>query len=91
MLKRLMLWLRIVPPPRRYFRCGTPLILAEPEARERILRQWREEDEHYVAWVEAHPRPKKEWLERARRIRGTSAAETGRALLVRPPKTCRNP
>lgn len=63
MLKRLLLWLRIAPPPKRYFRCGTPLIGAPPDVCERILRQWREEDARYVTWVLAHPRPKKEWLD----------------------------
>ena len=69
MLKRLLLWLRILPPPKRYFRCGTPLIGAPPDVCERIEQRWREEDAHYVAWVDAHPRPKKEWLEIVRGIR----------------------
>jgi hypothetical protein len=69
MLRRLWLWLRIEKPPKQYFRCGTPLLWGPPEAARLLEQRWREEDEKYAAWVEAHPRPKEEWLDQARRIR----------------------
>ena len=70
MLRRLMLWLRIVPPPEQYFRCGWAYLQCSAEGQKRLAEQWDEEDERYAAWVEAHPRPKMEWVEQARRIRG---------------------
>jgi hypothetical protein len=76
MLKRLLFWLRIEAPqkridapPKRYYRCGTMLMRSSPEGQKRIIQRWQEEDDRFVAWVEAHPRPKKEWLEVVHDIR----------------------
>lgn len=69
MLKRLLLWLRVEAPPKRYYRCGTMWMRLSPEDQKLMSQRWREEDEQFIAWVEAHPRPKKEWVEQARRIR----------------------
>jgi len=80
MFKRLLLWLRIEAPPKRYYRCGTMMMRLSPDQQKLLCQQWHEEDEQFIAWVEAHPRPKKEWLEKVHRIRAAwSASQAARA------------
>jgi hypothetical protein len=56
-------------PPALPYRCGTMLLRSKPEQRKAIFEAWRRAEEQYVAWVEAHPRPKREWVEIAAQLR----------------------
>jgi hypothetical protein len=74
----LHLWLklfRIGAPPALPFRCGTMLLEADPEAARRIGATWNEAEDHYIAWVMAHPRPRSSWLETVNRLRRFRSVE----------------
>jgi hypothetical protein len=66
--RRLLLWLRIEPPPFVGTRCGTPLIGATAARRRATLAAWEAHELTYINWVKAHPRPKPEWVKRMRRL-----------------------
>lgn len=90
MIKRLLLWLgmevppskRVEEPPRRYYRCGTMYLRSSPEGQRRLAQAWREEDARFVAWVEAHPHPKAEWLDEAQRVRARLSNWEAHAALL---------
>ena len=56
-------------PPTLPYRCGTMLLEASPEMVERVSRAWQEAEDHFVAWVVAHPSPRQAWLEDVERLR----------------------
>ena len=64
------------PPPLPY-RCGTMFLRADPEGRRRIGRSWREQEQRFIDWVEAHHFPEPEWLEKVERLKQDHAAENG--------------
>lgn len=57
-------------PPRLPSRCAIPLLESEDaEALRGAVDAWRRDEERYVSWVDAHPRPRSEWLKMADRLR----------------------
>lgn len=68
LLRWLSLWLRIEQPPFVGTRCGTPLIGKSPEHVRKTVAAWEDHEAAYIKWVKAHPRPKREWVERMDRL-----------------------
>jgi hypothetical protein len=56
-------------PPSLPYRCGTMLMRCTPEGMKRVCQGWQEEEERFIAWVAAHPVPRREWLETVERLR----------------------
>jgi hypothetical protein len=57
------------PPPQLPYRCGTMLLHSKPEQQPAIFQAWRRAEERYIAFVDAHPRPKREWVQTAAELR----------------------
>ena len=60
---------RLNTPPRLPTRCGTTLFKGSAEAQMATVAAWRKAEERYCAWVDAHPSPKPEWVEKEEFIR----------------------
>ena len=60
---------RLKTPPRLPTRCGTTLFRGSAESQIATVAAWNKREEEYCAWVDAHPNPKSEWVERAESIR----------------------
>ena len=56
-------------PPHLPYRCGTILLDCKPEQRKSIFEAWKRAELEYVAWVDAHRRPRREWVEIAAELR----------------------
>ena len=68
-------------PPSLPFRCGTMLLRMDLEGAKRVTSIWREDENRFIAWVAAHPAPRRQWLETVERLRqrgagGSKACDT---------------
>ena len=62
-------------PPYLPRRCFTMMNALSPEDRAKASAAFREREDEYIAWVNAHPAPRPEWVATVRRI------EEGRAMV----------
>ena len=60
---------RLNTPPSLPTRCGTALLRENEDAQMATFVAWAKAEQEYCAWVDAHPSPKPEWVERAESIR----------------------
>ena len=49
--------------PQLPYRCGTMLLQTPADRRPAIFDAWQRAEEDYIALVDAHPRPRPEWVE----------------------------